>query len=46
LQRLVWLGYVTMYLEHQNFAISAEACSGSKFVVSRAEEAYDVRTSV
>jgi len=25
LQRLVWLGYVTMYLEHQNSAISAEA---------------------
>ena len=46
LQRLVWLGYVTMYLEHQNFAISAEAGSGSEFIVSRAKEAYDIRTSV
>jgi len=46
LQRLVWFGCVTMYLEHQDFAISAEACSGSKFIVSRAEEAYDVRTSI
>ena len=33
-------------LEHQNFAVSAEACSGSKFIVSRAKEAYDVPTSV
>jgi len=38
LQRLVWLGYVTMYLEHQNFAISAEGCSGSEFIVSRAKK--------